>query len=180
MIISIIAAHGKNLQLGLNGKMPWHLPDDLKHFRKLTWGHVILMGRKTFESIGRPLPGRKTIVISRNTSTGKKLTTSASPSTSKETTSLIWVDSISKGINWAQEQQENELFVIGGGEIYKSTLSLAQRMYITEVSYDGDADTFFPQYDSSEWKVIETTFPEDPNTSSLMKFITLERKVIDK
>lgn len=138
MSISIIAATGKKNELGKGNQLLWHLPDDLKHFKELTTGHTIVMGRKTFESIGKPLPNRRNIVITRDMN--------------------FTADGI-EVIHSLQEIQnrDEEIFIIGGGEIYAQALPFADKLYLTEVDASLDADTFFPQFKKNEWNEVERT-----------------------
>lgn len=145
-IISIIAAIGENRELGQNGKIPWHIPEDFAHFKKITTGHPVIMGRKTFESIGKPLPGRTNIIITRNTG--------------YQAADCIVVDSIEKAIEEAKKhpassrlsggqaagKDQEEIFVIGGGEIYKQAMPYIDKLYLTVVKGSFVADTFFPDY----------------------------------
>ncbi len=135
MRISIIAAMAKNRVIGQKNALPWHLPEDLKHFRNLTMGHHILMGRKTFESIGKPLPGRISIVISRNPDF-------AYPG-------VEVAPSIEKAVSLCR--QDEEIFFIGGAELYLQALAYAQRIYLTEIQQDFPGDAYFPQIDPSQW-----------------------------
>jgi len=129
MNISIIAAIGRNNELGKKGDLIWKLPNDLKNFKKITEGHTVIMGRKTFESIGKPLPNRKNIVITRN----KKF----------KATGIEIAHSLKNAINLAKK--DKEVFIIGGGEIYKEAMNLAGRLFITHIdAEDKKADTFFP------------------------------------
>lgn len=140
MIISLIAAVGKNRVIGANGDLPWHLPDDMKFFSKTTRGHHVLMGRKNFESIPekyRPLPHRPNIVVTRNKAF--------------EAQNVIVESSIQRGIEKAREAGETELFIIGGGEIYNQTIALADRLYITHVNANPDGETHFPEFDDAKW-----------------------------
>ena len=140
MIISLIAAVGKNGVIGSNGDLPWHLPDDMKFFSKTTRGHHVLMGRKNFESIPekyRPLPGRPNIIVTRNADFNAD--------------QVIIKTSIESGIRAAHEAGETELFIIGGGEIYNQTIHLADRLYITHVEASPEGETHFPRFDSTEW-----------------------------
>ena len=139
-MISLIAAMGKNRELGFGNKLPWHLPDDLKRFKALTRGHAIIMGRKTYEAIGRPLPERKNIVITRNRDY-------VAPG-------CIVVASMEDAIKEAGD--DNEIFVIGGAEIYKLALPYADRMYLTLVDAEIPADVFFPEFDESGWVITKT------------------------
>ncbi|HOA91456.1 MAG: dihydrofolate reductase [Bacillota bacterium] len=138
-MLSIVVAVGKNNIIGKENGLLWHLPNDLKHFRKITEGHTIIMGRKTFESIGRVLPNRRHIVLTRSSDFQVEGVEKAS--SIEEVLKLV--------------ENEEEAFVIGGGEIYRQFLPLVQRIYMTEVDIEKDADVFFPAIDSLEWKVVE-------------------------
>lgn len=138
-MLSIVVAVGKNKIIGKENGLLWHLPNDLKHFRKITEGHTIIMGRKTFESIGRVLPNRRHIVLTRSSDFQVEGVEKAS--SIEEVLKLV--------------ENEEEAFVIGGGEIYRQFLPLVQRIYMTEVDIEKDADVFFPAIDSLEWKVVE-------------------------
>lgn len=136
MKISLIAAIGENYVIGANGDLPWHLPDDMKFFSSTTKGHYVLMGRKNYDSIPdkyRPLPGRPNIVVTR--------------STDFIDDAVDVVNSIEEGIELAKKKGETELFIIGGGEIYKQTLDIADRLYITHVNASPEGDTHFPSFD---------------------------------
>lgn len=140
MIISLIAAIGENRVIGNDGDLPWHLPDDMKFFSSTTRGHHVLMGRKNYDSIPkkyRPLPGRPNIVVTRNKSFSDD--------------QVIVANSIEEGIEIARDKGETELFIIGGGEIYRQTLELADKLYITHVNASPDGDAFFPEFDASQW-----------------------------
>jgi dihydrofolate reductase len=143
MIISIIAAMAEgNRGIGYKGKLPWRLPAELDHFRSLTMGHCLIMGRKTYESIGRPLPGRKTIVLTR---AGLE---------NVEHLGVAVADSVEEAVRIAEfEHRDTEAFIAGGGEIYKATLDLGivERMYLTTVHATVEADVFFPYFEASEW-----------------------------
>jgi len=141
MIISIIVAKSKNNVIGIKNQLPWHLSDDLKHFKKITLNHPIIMGRKTYESIGRPLPQRTNIIITRNSD--------------YQVDGSIVVSSLQKAIELASSKNEEEIFIIGGGELFKETISLANKIYLTEVDVILEGDAFFPSIDSSEWKEIK-------------------------
>lgn len=139
MRISLIAALGKNRELGKDNKMLWHIKEDFKHFKETTLGHTLLMGRKTYESIGRPLPGRSTFILTRDEHYQQEGCTR--------------VESFEKAIELAKEKGEEELFVAGGGEIYKQFLPQCDRLILSYVDYEGDADTFFPEFDESHWDI---------------------------
>lgn len=137
MIVSIIVAMDRRRGIGWRGDLPWRLPADLKRFRALTMGHHIVVGRKTHESIGKPLPGRRTIVVTRD------LTYRAE--------GCDVAGSLEEAVKLARDRQESELFICGGAQIYARALEVADRVYLTEVQAEVDADTFFPELDKSEW-----------------------------
>lgn len=128
MKLAIIAAVARNRGIGLAGKMPWHLSEDLRRFKRITTGHAILMGRKTWESLGRPLANRRNVVLSRTPVPGVETYASLDAAL-------------------AALSQEELVFVIGGGEIYRQTLEKADRLYLTIVDGEAEADTFFPEYE---------------------------------
>ncbi|MEZ5047163.1 MAG: dihydrofolate reductase [Chitinophagaceae bacterium] len=139
MDIAIIVAHGRNLEIGKNNALPWHLSSDLKYFKKLTTGHSIVMGRKTFESIGRTLPNRENIILTRNKNF-------------KPDGTLVF-HSKQELLDYAK--LKSQLFIIGGETIYKQFLDTADTLYITKVETNiADADAFFPSYDKSEWTLV--------------------------
>ena len=139
--ISIIVAMGKQNQIGLDGTMPWHLHDDLKSFKKLTTGHPIIMGRKTFESIGKALPNRLNFVV---TSKPENI----------DAYNICTVQNLEHAIKKAALTGK-EIFIIGGASIYKQSLDLADKLIITHVDYNGKADTFMPEIDWEQWKVVD-------------------------
>jgi dihydrofolate reductase len=130
--ISAIAAIGKNRELGKDGKIPWKIPGEQKYFREVTMGHPIIMGRKTHESIGRALPGRTNIIITRNSA--------------YQAEGCVIVSSIEKAIEEARKVDQEEIFIIGGGEIYKLAWQYIGKLYLTIVDAAFDADVFFPEY----------------------------------
>ncbi len=136
--IKLIVALGKQNQIGLNGTMPWHLYEDLKNFKKLTSGNIVIMGRKTFESIGKALPNRLNFVITSNPQSVSAYEVCAFPSLEK---------AIEKAKSLALDT-----FIIGGGTIYEQVLDKVDEMIITEVDFEGEADTFFPKINFSGWK----------------------------
>jgi len=136
--ISIIVAMNNKRVIGLNNALPWHISEDLKHFKKLTLNHFVVMGRKTFESIGKPLKQRKNIVISRNESLNLE--------------GVMIVNSIDKAISIANDG--SEIFIIGGEQIYSISLSIATHMYITEVNNNNEGDAFFPNFKKNQWSEI--------------------------
>ena len=133
--LSIISAMAKNRTIGINNTLPWRLPEDLKHFKALTLGHHILMGRKTFESLPGILPGRPHIVITRNRNFQAK--------------GCVVAHSIDEAIALAGNDQE--IFFIGGAELYKQALGYAERMYLTEIQSDFEGDAWFPEFDRTVW-----------------------------
>lgn len=138
MIISLIAAVANNNGIGFNNQLLWRLPNDLKFFKNTTWASPVIMGRKTFESLGgKPLPGRLNIVVSRN----KNL----------QYSQAIVAPSLDGALQTAKEHQYNEVFVIGGGELYRQAFKHAQKIYITKVDALLEADTFFPEIDERLW-----------------------------
>ncbi|MBU1031927.1 dihydrofolate reductase [Patescibacteria group bacterium] len=157
MKLSIIAAiASKNRALGKDNELIYKIPEDLKRFKKLTEGHAIIMGRKTFESIGYPLPNRLNIIITRDKNFSEK--------------GITVVHSLEEALQ--QIQGEDEVFVIGGGQIYKEAMPLADKLYLTIVEGNPSADTFFPDY--SDFKKV--VFEESHESGGLKyKFITLER-----
>ena len=160
-IISIIVAAATNNVIGRDNALIWHIPADLKHFKKITMGKPIIMGRKSYESIGKPLPGRRNIVISRNT---------GSPVNEN---GPFFVGSIQAALDDARATHADEIFVIGGGEIYKQCLPMARRLYLTRVEKNYDGDTFFPTLNPHEWQTISKEHHEgDP----AFTFYLLERK----
>ena len=159
MKISIIVAASENWAIGINSKLPWHLTDDLKHFKQTTLNKPIIMGRKTFDSIGKPLPKRQNIVVSRTT---------------KEITGCQVFSSLEEAI--ANTTTANEAMIIGGGEIYKSALSLASRIYLTKVNCTISGDTFFPPLDMKEWQVISSKkFQKSSGNEHSFEIIVLDR-----
>jgi dihydrofolate reductase len=138
MILSLIAGIGKNNELGKGNTLLWDLPVDMKHFRETTSGHPVIMGRKTFESIGRPLPNRRNIVITRDVS--------------YMADGVEVVHSLEEAIDLFKYDTRDEVFVIGGAEIYKQAIDRADRLYITHVDSNFDADAFFPPIDPAFWK----------------------------
>ncbi len=140
-MLSIIVAISKNNVIGKDNKLIWHLPEDLKRFKKLTTGHTIIMGRKTFESLGRVLPNRKHIVITNN----------ANMQIEDENVELIHdIKMLNKFIN-----SEEEHFIIGGATIYKLLMPYANKMYITRINEEFEGDLYFPELDKKVWKEIE-------------------------
>lgn len=165
MIVSVIVATDLNNGIGKNNQLLWHLPADLKFFKNTTTGHSIIMGRKTFESIGKPLPNRTNIIITRN----KEL----------KIEGCIVVKSIEDAINYCKEINETEAFIIGGGEIYQQAIHLADKIYLTKVLHTFDADTFFYELDKNTWKLnSQEDFKKDEKNAFDFSFQVWERKFI--
>ena len=160
-MITIIVAMGKNREIGADNQLLWHLPKDLKHFKELTSGHPIIMGRKTYESIGKPLPNRTNIVISRKNEWFEE--------------GILIVGSIKEALKFAKKIDEN-VFIIGGGTIYEQTIDLADQLEVTLVDAELKADTFFPKIDEKKWlKTNETTHQKDEKNQFDFSFQTFER-----
>ncbi|MFO0886275.1 MAG: dihydrofolate reductase [Pirellulales bacterium] len=140
MRLSLIVAHAPNRVIGNAGGLPWRLSSDLKRFKSLTMGHHLIMGRKTYDSIGKPLPGRTSIVLTRTL-----------PQAQGETNSgVLYATTLTDAIRLASG--DDEAFVIGGGDIYRQALPLVDRLYLTLVDADVDGDTYFPAIELAEWK----------------------------
>lgn len=146
MIVSIIVALDKNGGIGLSGQLPWHISSDLRRFRRITMGHHLIMGRKTFQSIPNELDGRKVIVVTRNK--GFK------------TTNAIITHSLTDALAEAKKAGEKEVFICGGSSIYSQTLKFADRIYLTRVHAQTEADTYFPNFDQSLWFEKTSSFHE--------------------
>lgn len=167
-MLTIIAAVGKNNELGIDNKMLWHLPNDLKRFRKITTGHPLIMGRKTFESLPKLLPDREHIIVTRN-----KLYKVKNKKVEGSPVSIFYsIEEIMDSL-----EKDKEYFVIGGGEIYRQLLSYTDKIYLTIVDEEFEADTFFPEIDFRQWEIIEkiSGIQDDKNTLN-HTFITLKRR----
>ena len=140
--VSLIVAATRNQVIGLENQMPWHLPADLRYFKQCTLGKPIIMGRKTWESLGRPLPGRLNIVISRQ----------ADVALAGAEVFADLASAIERGQEWAAQQGVDEVMVIGGGQIYQQAIAFAQRVYLTRIELELEGDTFFPVLDAEDWQ----------------------------
>lgn len=136
-LISAIVAMAENRVIGATNKLPWHLPADLKHFKALTTGHPIIMGRKTYESIGKPLPMRSNIVISRDPQF--------------KAPGCLVVPTLMKAFNAAKAQHDPEIFVIGGAQVYQEAMPFIQRIYLTLIHHSFEGDAYFPLLETNEW-----------------------------
>ena len=163
MQISLIVAMAKNRVIGSKNKMPWHLPADFAYFKKMTTGHPVIMGRKTFESIGRPLPGRRNIVISRNTA--------------MRADGVDVMASLEQAFDDCQRLRKcAEAYVIGGATIYMEAMPRADRILITEVDASPEGDIFFPVLDAKQWKEVSRVHhAADEKNIHAMDFVVLER-----
>nr|AIA12196.1 Dihydrofolate reductase [uncultured bacterium] len=163
MRISFIVAKAENNVIGINNQLPWHLKADLQMFKRITMGHHILMGRKTFESIGKALPGRVSLVIS------------STPRPVAE--NVLWFNSIFRAIKQAERSGETELFIIGGEQIFKYGLSLVDRIYLTEVKGNIKGDVFFPQLSMKSWnKISEQHCLKDADNDHDFSMVVLDRR----
>ena len=162
MLISLVAAMAANRVIGKDNQMPWHLPADLKHFKAVTLGKPVVMGRKTFESIGRVLLGRRNLVISRTP-----------PADSR---GAEWVNSLAQALELLQGH--DEVMIIGGGEIYRQALPLAQRLYLTDIALTTEGDAFFPDYQAAaNWQLVQQSeHPADAQNPSHCYFRTWQRQ----
>lgn len=166
MKLALIVAQSENRVIGRNNKLPWHLPEDLKYFKSVTMGKAIIMGRKTYDSIGRPLPGRTNIVVTRDTEyfvEGVEIVHSLEAAMDKaEALSLI--------------NGNDEALIIGGSELYRQALSKADRLYLTQVHHQIAGDAYFPGLDSSEWhQVGREDFAADGCNPYDYSFLVLDR-----
>ena len=161
-IISIAVAISDNNAIGKDNQLLWHMPADLKFFKQTTTGHPVIMGRKTFDSVGKPLPNRQNIVVTRKTGL--------------EIAGVQVVNSLEEAINLV-EQKDAEIFIIGGAEIYKEALPKVQRIYLTTIHHTFEADTFFPEMNMDDWQETSTvTHKADEKNKYNYTFTILERK----
>lgn len=145
MKVALIAAYAQNRVVGINNSLPWHLPEDLKYFKRTTSGKAIIMGRKTYDSIGRPLPNRTNIVVTRNADFTAE--------------GVVVVNSLEAAIKHAESVNEingvDEVMIIGGAAIYEASLPMADRLYLTHVHAEVEGDAYFPEVDMSDWNEID-------------------------
>jgi dihydrofolate reductase len=162
MKLSLIVAMSANRVIGRDNKMPWHLSADLKRFRAITMNSPILMGRKTFESIGKPLDGRTNLILSKNPD--------------YQPDGCLVFDSLENALN-AAKRFGDELFIIGGATLYEIALPLAQRLYLTNIETEFEGDTFFPELDWNDWNEIACEhIVDDEKVDFTYRFLTLEKK----
>ena len=159
-MITIIAAIANNNALGLNNKLIWHLPEDLKRFKRVTTGHHVIMGRKTFESLDKPLPNRTTIIITRNKN--------------YKANNCVIVNSLDEALENAK--QDKNPYILGGAEIYKLAMPIANKLDLTIVHHEFKADAFFPEIDTSIWKEkSRENFKADKMNKYDYSFVTYEK-----
>jgi dihydrofolate reductase len=167
LTISLIVAMGKNQAIGLQQQLPWRLKSDLQRFKEITLGHHLIMGRKTYESIGRPLPGRDTIIVTRQDS-----------SFVVDLDHVHVVHNLEGAFDLCRKRGEQEVFVCGGGQIYEQAMDYAHKIYLTTVDYDGDADTFFPKLELAGWEIThEQHFEKNPSDHYASCFQILEKRL---
>ena len=155
MIVSAILAMSKNRVIGKDNQIPWHLSADLKYFKRTTLNHHIIMGRKTFLSIGKPLPKRTNIVLTRNPFF--------------VASHVLVVSSIEEALNIAEENGEEEVFIIGGGEIYRQSMPYWDKVYLTRVDIEVEGDVFFPELDNKEWRLLSDE-PHEADEKNVYKY----------
>jgi dihydrofolate reductase len=160
--IAIVVAASSNNAIGKDNQLLWHLPNDLRFFKNTTWGGVVIMGRKTFESVNKPLPGRLNIVISSNKDW--------------KADQVVTAAGLSEAIAFARGENFKQIFIIGGGVIYQQALAITDTVYLTRVHAEIDGDTFFPALDQAEWKLIsKSDFPKDEKHAFAYSFEKWER-----
>ena len=160
-MITLVVAMGMNREIGVDNQLPWHLPKDLKHFKEITSGHPIIMGRKTYESIGKPLPNRTNIVVSRKNDWFEE--------------GILIVGSLKEAIKFAKKLDE-KIFIIGGGNIFEQTMDIADKLEVTEIKTTIEADTFFPKIDPKIWtKTEEICHEKDEKNNFDFCFQTFEK-----
>ena len=160
MIVSLIVAMDEEGGIGKDSRLPWHLRDDLRRFKRLTMGHHLIIGRKTYESIGRPLPGRTNLILTRN------------PHYNPE--GCLVAHSLPQALDMAEARDESEAFVIGGGEVFTQALPIADRIYLTQVHARSGCDVFFPTFDDQSWIEEQRSFhpsDEENDYSSTFRFL---------
>lgn len=163
MIISILAAVSENGMIGVDNRLPWKLSDDLKYFKAKTFGKYIIMGRKTFDSIGKPLKGRTNIILTRNKSI--------------QIEGAIIMHTLIAAVEYAKNQNQDEIFIVGGADIYKQSVPLSHKIYLTRVAARLEGDAFFPELNWNEWKIkSKTDFSKNDKNDYGFQILELERK----
>jgi len=165
MIVSAVVAKAKNNVIGKDNDIPWYLPADLKYFKKTTLNHHIIMGRKCFQSIGKPLPKRSNIIVTRNPF--------------YIVSNCFIANSVEEALEIAHDNGEEEAFIIGGGEIYRLTAPLWDKLYVTEVNAEIDGDIYFPEIDKQEWKLVsQDDHKKDLKNEFNYSFLIYEKKTL--
>ena len=163
MIVSLIVAMDEERGIGVEGRLPWHLPADLKRFKSLTMGHHLIMGRKTYESIGSPLPGRTMIIVTRNPS--------------YQPDGCMVARSLDTAIEFARMDLENEVFIIGGADLFEQAINLADRIYLSQVHATLPADVYFPKFSNDDWQEIKAELnPADEKNKYAFTFKIMVRR----
>ena len=167
MLLSAITAIAQNNVIGKNNQLPWHLPADMRYFKNTTMGHVVIMGRKTYESFTKALPGRTNIVVTRQKG--------------YQPADALVVHSLDEAVNLAKAQGETEAFILGGAQIYAESMPLLDRLYLTRIYADFEGDTVFPEFDPKQWEMtaIRPGEPDEKN-KYFYAFQTWERKGADR
>jgi dihydrofolate reductase len=162
-MISFIVAVDENNLIGKNNQLPWHLPSDMKYFKNQTWGMTVIMGRKSLDSLGKPLQGRKNIVVTRNkdwTHEGVEV-----------------AHSINEAVDLAKQTGAKEIFILGGAEIFKEAMPVADRIYLTRIHHKFEGDAYFPEIPTSEWNMVKSRFCDvDEKNKYPHSFQVWERK----
>jgi dihydrofolate reductase len=166
MKLAFVVAMSQNRVIGIDNQLPWRLPEDLKWFKRVTLGHPIIMGRKTYESIGRPLPGRTNIVVTRQKQWSQEGAVVAHG-----------IDSaLEKAVNQARRDGVDEIYIIGGEELFRQSFNKVDRLYLTQVQAHLDGDAFFPEFDGSDWREVDREdHLADPQNPYDYSFIVLDR-----
>ena len=163
-MLSHIVAASENNVIGCKNELPWHLPNDFKYFKNKTWGMPVIMGRKSFESLKKSLPGRINIIVTTKTNL--------------QSEDIFLVDNIDAAIEKAEEGDVKEIFIIGGGEIFRQTIEIVSRIYLTRVHANIEGDTYYPEIDKSIWKLTsEQSFPADEKNNYAYTFEVWERNI---
>lgn len=174
VVVSVIAAVAENGVIGRDGDLPWRLPADLQRFKALTWGHPMIMGRRTYDSIGRPLPGRRSIVLSRNPAA---LGGAAGVTVAGDLGNALEIAAAGLEPRVDGDAEARQVFIIGGAEIYRQALPLADRLYLTRIHAEIDGETHFPALEAGEWRLVEAeAHPADARHAYPFTFERYERR----
>ncbi len=168
MVISLIVAHSSNRVIGIDGQLPWHIPDDLKYFKAITIGKPIIMGRKTFDSIGKPLPGRLNIIITKKTD----LIIDECVVVNNLEAAILEAKNYFK----TQDKEQEEIFIIGGAQIFKQSMEFVNKIYITEVHAEYAGDVFFDELSDNDWIEVGRDLHDSQNDKIPFSFVTYNKK----